>query len=239
MISKPKISISWSGGKDSAMALHRLIQQQEFDIVELHTVFESSTQSVGIHNIPQHLIEAQASRLGLPLTRLYLDKRPMAYQKLMTDYYKKLKSEGVEHVMFGDIFLEDLKDFREMMLKSAGIKGVYPLWKEPSRELISEFFDLGFESVLYAVDAKFIDRKNCGKHISAPFIKHNPDIDPCGENGEYHSFVVNGPIFESKIKVSSKNVYSQEHIFKVKDDQGVEQEMKELFYYSDLEIINN
>lgn len=237
MTDKPKISISWSGGKDSALALHRLINQDEFEIVEIHTVFESDTKRVGIHNIPEAFIEAQAEKLGIPLKKLCLEKRPMAYQKLMTDYYKQLKSEGVEHVMFGDIFLEDLKDFREMMLKSAGIKGVYPLWKEDTKNLINEFFEFDFQSVLCTVDSKFIDQKYCGRLISPSFINNHPDIDPCGENGEYHSFVIEGPIFDFKIKVNSNGTYSQQHTFKVKDEDGSEKEFKELFYYSDLELL--
>lgn len=236
MTNKPKISISWSGGKDSAMALHKVLSSGEYEVIELHTVFEKDSKRVGIHNIPEYFIEEQANRLNLPLTKLYLEKKPMAYQKLMTDYYRKLKGQGIDYVMFGDIFLEDLKDFREMLLKSSDVQGVYPLWKAKSNDLVNDFFDLGFETILCAVDSKYINEEHCGKFLTSEFIDNHPKIDPCGENGEYHSFVVNGPLFSSEISVDVINTYAHEHTFKVKDQQGGEQEMKELFYYADLEL---
>ena len=232
------ISISWSGGKDSAMALYKIMQSNEYDIIGLHTVFDNETKRVGIHNIHEQLIEAQAIAMDIPLTKLYLSKRAMAYQKLLTDYYKRLKSSGVEYVMFGDIFLEDLKDFREMMLNTADIGGVYPLWHKNTNDLIIEFLESDFQSVLCAVDAKFIDSKDCGKLISSSFIENYPAINPCGEKGEYHSFVVEGLLFNSKIGLNVNNIYSQEHIFKMKDEEGSEIELKELFYYADLELLS-
>lgn len=236
-MSKPKIHISWSGGKDATLALQRIIQSNRYEIVGLHTVFEAATKRVGIHEIKEDLIKAQAKSLEIPLTKLYLDKKPMAYQKLMVDFYKSLQKNGINHVMFGDIFLEDLKDFRTQLLSSAGITGIYPLWNEPSHSLVKEFNDHGFTSILCAVDSKYIESKWLGEPISDKFIRAHPHIDPSGENGEYHSLVTDGPTFNQALNVIVRERYEKDFSFKMKDEQGNEKISHDKFYYADLVLI--
>jgi len=235
-MSKPKIHISWSGGKDSAYALYKIIKADEFEIAGLHTVIEEDDKKVGIHNIKEELIEKQAKSLGLQLTKLYLKKKPLAYEKLMGDYYQKLKNEGVDYVMFGDIFLEDLKDFRESILQKSGVKGVYPIWQEDTIHLVKDFLNLKFKTILCAVDAKHIDEEWVGAELSLDFIYEHSNIDSCGENGEYHSYVVDGPIFKNPIKLVEKGKYSLDYTFNVKDEDGNNQVIEEKFYYTDLEL---
>lgn len=235
-MSKPKIQISWSGGKDSAYALYKLMQEDKYEIVGLHTVIEENDKKVGIHNIKEELIEKQAESIGLPLTKLYLKKKPLAYEKLMADYYKQLKNEGVENVMFGDIFLEDLKDFRESILHNSGIKGVYPIWQKDTIQLVKDFLNLKFKTILCAVDAKHIDEDWVGEELSLDFIYEHPNIDPCGENGEYHSYVIEGPVFKLPIKLNQKGKYSLDYTFNVKDENGNDQVIEDTFYYADLEL---
>ncbi|MEQ8924894.1 MAG: diphthine--ammonia ligase [Fulvivirga sp.] len=233
---KTKIHISWSGGKDSALALHQTQQSDKYEIVGLHTVIEEDSGRVGIHNVKEEFIAAQAEQLGLPLTKLYLKKKPMAYDKLMVEYYQSLKEEGVDCVMFGDIFLEDLKDFRESLMRKSGMKGLYPLWEMDSEKLIYEFLNEGFKTKLCAVDAKFIDAKWVGEELDSTFLANHPEIDPCGENGEYHSFVVDGPIFKNQIPLVLKSKYEQDFTFKVKNENGEEEIIEDKFYFAEFEL---
>ncbi|QSE97603.1 Dph6-related ATP pyrophosphatase [Fulvivirga lutea] len=233
---KPKIHISWSGGKDSALALHKIQQSDKYEIVGLHTVIEEDSGRVGIHNIKEEFIAAQAEELGLPLTKLYLKKKPMAYDKLMVEYYQSLKAEGIDYVMFGDIFLEDLKDFRESLMRKSGMRGLYPLWKKDSEKLIYEFLSEGFKTKLCAVDAKFIDAQWVGKALDSAFIMEHSNIDPCGENGEYHSFVVDGPIFKNQIPLKVTDKYEHDFTFKVKNKKGEEEVINDKFYFAEFEL---
>lgn len=235
-MSKPKIHISWSGGKDSAYALHKIMDEGQYEIVGLHTVIEENDKKVGIHKIKEELIEKQAESLGLSLSKLYLKKKPLAYEKLMGEYYQKFKKEGIDYVMFGDIFLEDLKDFRESILKKSGVKGIYPIWQEDTILLVKDFLNLKFKTILCAVDAKHIDEEWVGEELSVDFIYQHPNIDPCGENGEYHSYVVDGPIFKKPIKLVQKGKYSLDYTFNVKEENGNNQVIEDTFYYADLEL---
>lgn len=236
---KPKIQISWSGGKDSALALYRIQQLGMYDIVGLHTVFDKDTKRVGIHNVPEHLIEAQADLLQLPLTKLYLPKKPMAYEKLMRGYYQDIADQGVNKVMFGDIFLDDLKDFREQLLRPSSTAGVYPLWKENTILLTHEFLDAGFMTKLCAVDSKYISSDYVGEYLSKDFIHTHAEIDACGENGEYHSLVVAGPNFRKPLSLKCVEKYEQDFSFKVKDEKGKQEELKDQFYFAEFELSAN
>lgn len=235
-MSKPKIQISWSGGKDSALALHKILENDQFEVIGLHTVIDENEKRVGIHNIKQELIEKQAEQLNLPLTKLYLEKKPMAYEKLMEKYYRSLKDQDIDHVMFGDIFLEDLKDFRESILEKTEVKGVYPIWKRDTNLLVKEFIDLNFKTILCAVDSKFISKQWVGEVLSREFINNHPSIDPCGENGEYHSFVVDGPLFKNEINLTTKDKYEQDFTFNVKDKKGNDQVINDKFFYAEFEL---
>jgi uncharacterized protein (TIGR00290 family) len=145
---KKKISVSWSGGKDSAFALYKILTADEFQVVSLHTVFNIETRRVGMHGIHESLIEQQAASLKLPLEKLFLvgSEDHAAYTDLLSRYYRKCKAHGVEGILFGDIFLDDLKTFRDNLLGDAGLTGFYPLWKIDSKILIQDFINLGFKT---------------------------------------------------------------------------------------------
>ncbi len=236
---KTKIHISWSGGKDAAFALQLLLANNEFEVVGLHTVIDADTKRVGIHNIHESLIQAQANSIQLPLEKLYLSKKPMAYQHLMVNYYKNLKTQGITHIMFGDIFLEDLRDFRQMLLQQVGLKGVYPLWGKKSADILQQVLSNDIKTIICAADSKFFNEEVVGQFLTSDIIRASSTSDPCGENGEYHSFVVESPIFQFPVHVHALAHYSQEHIFKIKDEAGKIEEQKECFYYADLALSAN
>ncbi len=236
---KPLITVSWSGGKDSALALYRIIRSGEWQIDHLHTVINVDTRRVGLHGIHEDLIEKQAGSIGLPLRKLYLDpdKTNNAYQKMMQAYCDELSSKGIKHVMFGDIFLEDLKDYRDTMLKSAGLTGIYPLWKENSADLLKEFLSVGFRSVLCAADATKIGKDTVGRELAEEMIDNEfKAIDPCGENGEYHSFVVSGPVFQHPISVDCRSVTSRDYTFEALNEGGEKEEHHSSFWFADLQL---
>ncbi len=235
-MNRPRIQISWSGGKDSALALHKIIALDKYEVVGLHTVIENDTKRVGIHDVKEKFIEAQAKLIGLPLTKLYLPKKPMAYEKLIREYYTQLKADNVNYIMFGDIFLEDLKDFREQLLTSCGIEGVYPLWKRNTGEVVCEFLETGYKTILCAVDAKYIESKWAGEALSYKFLDNNPSIDPCGENGEYHSLVVDGPIFKKSLDLQLIEKYEKDFVFNVKNESGQSETLKDKFYFAEFSL---
>ncbi|UII21723.1 ATP-binding protein [Fulvivirga ligni] len=232
-----KISISWSGGKDSMLALDRIVRSEKYSIHHLHTVIDADLKRVGLHGVPEHLIERQAESLGIPLHKLYLRKDDShdTYNQLISDYIQGLKSEGVELIMYGDIFLEYLKAFRDTKLASAEMHGVYPIWKEPSEELLAEFLEKGYKTRICAADKKHFDKSQVGQTIDDQWIRSAPEgIDICGENGEFHSFVYDGPIFKNPVAHQVGEIVEKSYEFKVKNDDGSLTDQKSTFYFADL-----
>ncbi|MEM1405963.1 MAG: ATP-binding protein [Bacteroidota bacterium] len=233
---KPKISISWSGGKDSALALYKLSQSDEFEIDHLHTVFNADNQRVSMHGIHEDLIQRQADLMGFRLRKLYLTtyKTTMAYEKLMLSYYDQIKGQGIDYVMFGDIFLEDLKDFRESMLNKGGLTGIYPIWQNQPGELLIEFFDLGFEAIMCAADNDKLDKMRVGEPLSSEL--RDLDIDPCGENGEYHSFVTLNPMFRRSLDIQVGEIEAEEYEFDSLTESGEQETHRLKFWFANLEL---
>lgn len=202
---KEKIVFSWSGGKDSAMALHEILRSGSYDVVALITTVTSQYQRICMHGVRESLLEAQAKATGIPCDKIY-----MSYEPTNQEYEAKLKAtlhtylaKGIKRVVFGDIFLEDLKAYRDQNLAAWGMEGIYPLWKRDSRELIQHFVTQGFKAVLVCVDERVLPESWAGKSIDETFLADLPDgVDPCGENGEYHTFVYEGPIFQDKIDIT-------------------------------------
>jgi uncharacterized protein (TIGR00290 family) len=237
MDSKKKITISWSGGKDSALALFRLQQSKQFEIVHLHTVIDQATKRVGLHGVRETLIESQAEALGLKLVKLFLppSQDHDAYVKLMTDFYQECAHEQISAVMFGDIFLDDLKTFRESMLSKANLEGVFPLWKQASRKLIEEFLAAGFKTVLCAADKKYFNSQHIGSTLDKQFIdEFSQIIDICGENGEFHTFVYDGPTFKKPVDFSLGSVASKEYRYKMTNADGLVEEKHTSFLFQEL-----
>ncbi|SNY95366.1 diphthine--ammonia ligase [Flagellimonas pacifica] len=203
MPQKPKTYFNWSSGKDSALALYHLQQQNQHDISCLLTTVNAHYNRVSMHGLPREVLEIQAKATGIPLDILEVPESPSMeeYSALMSNKIEQLKSEGYTHTCFGDIFLEDLKVYREKMLSSVGIQTIFPIWKRNTRELLEEFFELGFRAVIVCINNSKLDISFLGKELSPELIDILPeDVDPCGENGEFHTFCFDGPIFNHPIE---------------------------------------
>lgn len=188
----------WSGGKDSMLALHYLSKMQDFNVVRLLTNFSTITERVSMHGVRSILLEKQAESLGLPLDKMFYAADE--YDIRLAEKFKEAFNEGITTVAYGDIFLEDLKEYRDRQLSENQLHGVYPLWKEDSNKLIQEFIDLGYQSVIVCVNGSSLDKSFVGRVIDEDFLNDLPtNVDPCGENGEFHSFVFDGPLFQFPI----------------------------------------
>lgn len=181
------------------------MQSKEFHIETLLTSINTANQRISMHGVRLQLLERQAKMIGLPLTLLKLPEMPdmESYENNMRATMQDLKDRGVSHSIFGDIFLEDLRKYREEKLAAIGLKATFPLWKFPTDLLIREFIDLGFKTIVTCVNDQYLDRSFCGRIIDHEFLNDLPwNVDPCGENGEFHTFVFEGPIFQAPIAIA-------------------------------------
>jgi uncharacterized protein (TIGR00290 family) len=199
---KEKVIFCWSGGKDSALALNRIRADERYEVVALLTTCNEHFQRVSMHGVRLELLEHQAEAIGLPLEKVFVSQRSSneEYQQKMSASLQAHKAQGVTACVFGDIFLEDLKRWREENLALVGMRGIFPIWKIDSRELIDEFIALGFGSVVCCVNDAYLDENAVGRNIDQSFIDSlPPNVDPCGENGEFHSFAFAGPVFKEPV----------------------------------------
>ncbi|OIR01308.1 ATP-binding region [mine drainage metagenome] len=199
-----KSIFNWSGGKDSALALYHALQNKTYSIERLITSVNNTFNRISMHGVRDELLVQQAIELDLPLQQLRMNDQPTmseyndAMEKLMID----LKEEGFTHSVFGDIFLEDLRKYREDKLAQQGFTAYFPLWKRDTTELVHEFIDLGFKTITVCVKSELLDESFAGRIIDKGFLKDLPkNVDPCGENGEFHTFVFDGPIFKKPIPI--------------------------------------
>jgi uncharacterized protein (TIGR00290 family) len=200
---KEQVIFCWSGGKDSALALNRIRADDRYEVVSLLTTCNEHFQRVSMHGVRLELLEMQAEAIGLPLEKVFVSQRSSneEYQGKMSACLLAHKEQGVTACVFGDIFLEDLKLWRERNLALVGMTGVFPIWKIDSRELIDEFIALGFGSVVCCINDAYLREESVGRNIDRAFIDSLPaGVDPCGENGEFHSFAFAGPIFKKPIR---------------------------------------
>ena len=196
------ILFSWSGGKDSARALYEIQRGHEHSVAALLSTITKDYDRVSMHGVRRDLLERQAEAIGLPIERIYIPKDATngEYEARMKAVLERYCKEGVDSVAFGDIFLEDLKQYREKNLAQLGMRGVFPIWKKDSAELARSFIELGFKAVVVCVDSRYLDETFAGKAIDSEFLQRLPSgVDPCGENGEFHSFVFDGPIFRNEV----------------------------------------
>ncbi len=202
LLNKKKTYFNWSSGKDAAMALYHLQEEGGFQVNKLITTVNSHYKRVSMHGLRKELLERQALETGIPLSIIELPEQPTmeVYNEIMRQTLTGLCSEGYTHSAFGDIFLEDLKAYREQQLASFGVTGIFPLWKRNTKELIHEFLQLGFKAVVICVKSDLLDETFVGRDIDASFLEDLPDtVDPCGENGEFHTFCYDGPIFKNPV----------------------------------------
>ena len=196
--------MSWSGGKDSALALYHARRDPGRRVTQLLTHVSAPAGRVAMHGVRTELLAAQAQRLGLPLRQLRLPENPSmaAYEQALGGTLAEMRAQGVAEVVYGDIFLEDLRAYREQQLARAGLRGAFPLWQRAGADLLRELLDLGFQAVVVCVSEQFLDASFCGRLLDRDFLRDlPPGVDPCGENGEYHSFVFDGPDFSEPIEV--------------------------------------
>ncbi|MCW3091061.1 MAG: protein of unknown function ATP-binding region [Ferruginibacter sp.] len=209
-----KAYINWSGGKDSALALYYMLEQKKYSVECLLTSVNTVHNRISMHGVRRELLEAQSASLGIPLTTIELPEQPgmIEYEALLNLKVNGLKQEGFAHSIFGDIFLEDLRQYREDKLKQVGISALFPLWKIDTRQLIYDFIALGFKTIVVCVNESFLDKSFCGRIIDEQFIKDlPPHVDPCGENGEFHTFTFDGPIFRTPIRFTKGALVYKEY----------------------------
>jgi len=199
-----KILLSWSSGKDSAWTLHVLRSRLGVDVAALLTTFNGIADRVAMHAVRRTLVEAQADAAGLPLWNIPLPSPCPndAYEALMRDAMQRARDEGFTHVAFGDLFLEDVRRYREDRLASAGLTPIFPLWGMATPALAREMIDGGLEAVVTCVDPRVIDRQFAGRRFTSAFLTDLPaTADPCGERGEFHTFCWDGPMFAKAIPI--------------------------------------
>jgi len=200
-----RVVLSWSSGKDSAMALYEIQSRKEYAIAALLTTITEGYDRVSMHGVPKVLVEQQAKSLGLPLQKVFISKDSSneEYEAKMKETLVRLKQDGVSLIVFGDIFLQDVKQYRENNLSKLGMKGIFPIWGRDTTELTRSFIALGFQAVITCVDIRVLDQRFVGRMVDESFLAQlPPNVDPGGENGEFHSFVFNGPIFKERIAYS-------------------------------------
>ncbi len=202
---KKKAVFNWSGGKDSALALNMILNGDEFEVIALMTTVYKDTSKSLMHGIPLELLNKQAESIGIPLQPVYLDSNGRSEQ--MEEIVLNYKEQGVTHFVFGDIFLEDIKAYRESKLHPYGIEVVEPLWGKTSEEVMEGFFASGIRSKIIVTEADKLDETYIGKDLSPALITTFPEgVDSCGENGEYHTFSYEGALFKTSIVHSIRDV---------------------------------
>jgi uncharacterized protein (TIGR00290 family) len=204
MAGKPKALIAWSSGKDSAWSLHEVRRAGEFDVVGALTTVTDSFARVSMHGVREELLQAQLKAAGFEpiVVRIPYPCPNEVYEREMAVAVQAAKARGVSHIIFGDLFLEDIRAYREKQLAGSGITPVFPLWLKPTGELAREMIGAGVEAHLAVVDLKKLQASFAGRRFDAALLDDLPaGADPCGENGEFHSFVAAGPMLKGKIAV--------------------------------------
>jgi uncharacterized protein (TIGR00290 family) len=199
-----RILLSWSSGKDSAWSLHVMRKNREHEILGLLTTFNEAANRVAMHAVRRELVERQAAATGLPLWPVYLPW-PCSneqYERLMAEACKKAISNGIEGIAFGDLFLGDVRAYREKQLKGTALEPIFPLWGQPTHELARGMIASGLRAKLTCVDTNQLDAEFIGREFDEQLLAALPaGVDPCGEKGEFHSFVYAGPMFDLEIPV--------------------------------------
>lgn len=230
---KQKAFFNWSGGKDSSLALYHFLKNDKFSIDYLLTNVSAEFNRISMHGVSFDLLELQAKSLNIPLTTMAINKDASMeeYGKQVTEKMSFFTNQNIKNCVFGDIFLEDLKNYRENQLEKVGIKAHFPLWKRPTSEIIKEFIALGFKAKVVSINANLLDQSFAGRELDESFINDLPEnVDVCGENGEFHSYVYDGPIFKKPIPIQVGKIVKKEY----KSDENTD--WNTAFWYADLEL---
>jgi len=203
----------WSGGKDSAMALQMLLQRTDLSICALLTTVTEGYERISMHGVRRELLQRQADAVGLPLHEVRIPPECVnpIYEERMEEALRMHFERGVRRVAFGDIFLEDLRSYRERNLGRIGMAAIFPIWKRETRVLAEEFCREGFRAVAVCIDGKILDKNFAGRELNREFFRDLPEgVDPCGENGEFHTFVFDGPIFREPVKCRTGEIVKRD-----------------------------
>ncbi len=228
MNAKIPVIMAWSGGKDSAYALFQLMKDSRYEVTTLLSTINGNNNRLSMHGVREELMEAQAAEIGIPLIKVYVyEGNNEEYEDRMSQALVNVKGAGIGTVAFGDIFLEDLRAYRENQMRKIGMEGIFPLWKTYTPDLANNFIAEGFKTITCCVHDGYLDQSWCGRLIDEEFIKAlPPGVDPCGENGEFHSFCFEGPIFKRAL-----SIVAGEKIYKPLDQ-------KTGFWFCDLKSCN-
>jgi uncharacterized protein (TIGR00290 family) len=216
-----KAALSWSGGKDSALALYEIKLRKDVQIELLLTTVSEEYNRVSMHGIRRNLLIKQAKSINLPLNIIELPKdcTNEQYNLIMKGKMLNLRKRGISTIIFGDIFLEEIRSYREQNLSDVQMKAIFPLWNKDTKHLAHNFIELGYKAIITSVDSQYLDKSFLGRIFDFDFLNSLPtNVDPCGENGEFHSFVFNGPSFNKNIAFKTGEIKFE----------------KERFYYLDL-----
>ena len=203
LATKPKTFLNWSSGKDSVLALFFAQAEEKFSVETLVTTINEEVDRVSMHGLRAALLRKQAEAIGLPLREILLPQHISMenYAETIEGAFQQLKKDGYSCAVYGDIFLEDLREYREKSLLKVGLQGVYPLWKKDTTVLAKQIINLGFKAVTVAVSDKLLGKDFCGREYDHDFLNDLPkNVDPCGENGEFHTFVYDGPVFNEAVR---------------------------------------
>jgi uncharacterized protein (TIGR00290 family) len=201
---KENLLFAWSGGKDSALALYELSQDKNIQIAALLTTVTEGYDRISMHGVRRELLQKQAAALGYPLEEITIPQKCTneIYERRMQQVLEKYRGEGIVTAAFGDLFLQEVRQYREERMSRIGMKCLFPLWGINTTELAGRFIDLGFRAVIVCVDTDVLDRRYAGREYDHNLISDLPaGIDPCAENGEFHTFVYDGPIFRNPVEV--------------------------------------
>ena len=211
-----KVLFSWSGGKDSALALYEICKSGNYEITALLTTLTENYDRVSMQGVRRTLLEKQTESLGYTLEKIFIPKNSSneEYESKMRSVLERYLELGVSQLVFGDVFLEDVRRYRDENLAKLKMKGIYPLWKLDTTDLAHRFIDLGFKAIITCIDSKTLDKKFVGKLFDEQLLSELPaKVDPLGENGEFHSFVYDGPIFRERISYTTGEVVLRDNRF--------------------------
>ncbi|MBN1244601.1 diphthine--ammonia ligase [Candidatus Bathyarchaeota archaeon] len=213
---REKVIVAWSGGKDSALALYEVLNSGSYEVLELLTTVAKDHDRISIHGVRRVLLEQQTKALRIPLEEMFILKGASnaEYEDKLLEMLKRHRDNGVFSVVFGDIFLEDVRKYREHLLAKAGMNGFFPLWKKETKQLARKFINLGFKAIITSVDSHVLGKDFAGREYDETFLSDLPaNADPCGENGEFHSFVYAGPPFREKVAFKKGEITLRDNRF--------------------------
>ena len=226
---KEKVVLNWSSGKDAALAFYYLQQSDSFCVSGLLTSISEKYKRVSMHGVSERILERQARHIGIPLKKIYLPEEAdmVTYNKIMSEAVNDIKQKGITSMAFGDIFLEDLRKYREDQLAAAGMKALFPLWKKSTADLVREIEDSGIKAMIVCVDEAALGKEFLGKYVGRSLLQSLPEtVDPCGENGEFHTLVIDAPYFNSPLSLAKGAIVYKTYNLNEQSRKG--------FYFLDL-----